>query len=112
VVQLRAVDGELTLGSAYKLFFVGWLFSWSVLVGVTLLFLVLLTVVTGQVAVNDEMVYGTGPALRAMLPILVLFPPIVVFQAFIFAGFLTFGIWLYRLRRPLLVIADTQATVA
>lgn len=57
-MQLKTVDGMLTLGSVYKLFFWGWLLSWSVFVGAILLILVFVTLVTGQMMVNGEMVHG------------------------------------------------------
>jgi len=30
---------------------------------------------------------------------------IILFRAAMFGGLLTFGVWLYRLRRPILVVA-------
>ncbi len=47
---LRTVDGNLTLGSVYKLFVWSWLLSWSVFAGAILLILVLVTLATGQMA--------------------------------------------------------------
>jgi hypothetical protein len=105
-MQLRTIDGNLTLGSIYKLFVWSWLLSWSVFMGAIFLLLVLVALATGQMAVNGEMVQGRGPALMAMLPMLVLFPIIIVMQAFMFGGFLTFGAWLYRLRRPLKIVPE------
>jgi uncharacterized membrane protein len=111
-MQLRTVRGRLTLGSVYKLFVAGWLVSWSLLVGLILTVLVLITVATGEMLVNGVMVHGTWPVLRSMLPMLVLFPIVIVGQAFMFGGMLTLGVWLYQLRRPLLVVADEDRVPA
>lgn len=105
-MQLRTVDGNLTLGSAYKLFVWSWTLSCGLFMGAFLIIIVLVTLATGQMAVNGEMVQGRGPALMAMLPMLLLFPVFIVLHAFIFGAFLTFGAWLYRLRRPLRVIPE------
>ena len=56
--------------------------------------------------VNGEIVSGRGPALLAMAPMLIFFPIVVFLQSIIFAAWLTGGVWLYRLKRPLVVISE------
>lgn len=111
-MQLRTVDGNLTLGSVYKLFVWSWVLSWGAFLGAILLLLTLIALVTGQMLVNGEMVQGRGSAVFAMLPMLVLFPIVIVLQGFMFAAFLTFGAWLYRLRRPLKVTPEGDVSSA
>ena len=111
-MKLRTVDGNLTLGSAYKLFVWSWILSWGFFMGAILVLLVLITLMTGQMAVNGEIVEGRGAALAAMAPVVVAFPIIIVLHAFMFGGLLTFGTWLYRLRRPLTVVSESSTPSA
>jgi hypothetical protein len=102
-MQLKTEDGKLTLGSAYKMIVWGWLLSWSALVIPILLIITVGALLSGQMNVNGEMVYGVGPVFMSILPFFVMMPIIVVMQAFMFGAFLTFGLWLYRHWRPLSV---------
>lgn len=111
-MQLRTVNGNLTLGSVYKLFVWSWVLSWGAFMGAILLLLTLIALATGQMFVNGELVQGRGPAAFAMLPMFVLFPIVIVVQGFMFAAFLTFGAWLYRLRRPLKVAPEIGVSAA
>ena len=104
-MRLNTREGHLTLGSVYKLFLVGWLLSWGAFFALIFAILAIGAAVTGQMYVNGDVVAGRGRALLAMAPALILFPLVITIQAFMFAGFLTFGIWLYRLRRPLLLVS-------
>lgn len=105
-MQLKVKDGKLNLGSVYKLFVVAWSTTWITMFGFVLSILVIITLITGEMYVNGETVYGRGSALLAMAPMLILFPIVVFLQSFIFAAFLTGGVWLYRLKRPLVVISE------
>ena len=102
-MELKTKDGDLTLGSAYRLIVTAWVLSWGAFMGFVLLLLLLLTLLTGEMTVNGELVEGRGAALASMLPMLVLFPVVIVMHAFMFGGFLIGGLWLYRLKRPLRV---------
>jgi hypothetical protein len=107
-MKLRTIGGRLTLGSVFKMFVAAWLISWSLLFGAAVLAVVLSTIVTGQIAVNGVVVHGIGPALSAIVPFVILLPVVIVVQAFIVGGILTFGIWLYQLNRPLQVVAEGE----
>lgn len=102
-MKLKTVDGKLTLGSAYKLFVWGWILGWGAFMLPILFLLFVVAALTGQMGVNGEMVYGRGPAIMAMLPMLIMFPIIIVVQAFMVGGLVMFGLWLYRTRWPLTV---------
>jgi hypothetical protein len=109
-VQLKTKDGQLTLGSAYKLIVWGWILSWGAFAGFVLILLILVAALSGQMMVNGEMVTGRGQALLSMLPLVVMFPVIITLQAFMFGAFLTFGLWIYRLRRPINVASEHDIT--
>ena len=105
-MELQTKDGNLTLGSAYRLIVTAWIISWGVFVGFIMLFLILTAALTGTMMINGEMVSGRGTILMDMLPILALFPMIIVLHAFMFGGFLVFGLWVYRLKKPIKVVSD------
>ena len=107
-MELKTKDGNLTLGSAYRLIVTAWIISWGAMMAFVLLLLFLAALLTGEMMVNGEVVQGRGTALAAMLPMLVLFPVVIAMQAFMFGGFLLGGLWLYRLKRPLRVVAEEQ----
>ncbi|MCF6293825.1 MAG: hypothetical protein L3J04_10570, partial [Robiginitomaculum sp.] len=100
-MKLRVRNGNLTLGSVFKLIFIGWVFFGGFFAGFIIFIIVLATAFTGNMMVNGEIVQGRVEALLAILPMLLLFPLIVAFHALFFAGFVSFGLWLYRLKRPL-----------
>ena len=105
-MNLRVVGGQLTLGSVFKLFVAGWICAWAVLFVVVFGLLLLIAVISGTTVVNGEVVHGRGAALIQMLPLLVILPIVIGLQSLIFGAFLTGGVWLYRLRRPLTVVAE------
>jgi hypothetical protein len=111
-MQLNTIDGKLTLRSVYKLFFWGTLLSTSVLMGAGLLILVVVMLTTGETRVNGETVLA-GQFLMIIVPVVLIVMPIMsVAQAFLAGALFTFGVWLYRLRRPLIVIPENQVTSA
>ena len=107
-MKLKTKNDRLTLGSAYKLIVWGWVLSWGTFMGLILLVILLTTLITGEMTVNGEIVSGRGSALVAMAPILIVFPVIITLQAFVFGGFMTLGLWIYRLRRPIEVIPEHE----
>jgi len=66
-MKLRTKGGRLTLGSAYKLIVWGWVLSWGALFGLILLLLLAITLLTGEMTVNGELVSGRVEALTAMV---------------------------------------------
>ena len=109
-MKLRTKSGRLTLGSAYKLIVWGWLMSWGAFILLVFSLLIAITLVTGEMTVNGEIVTGRVQALTAIAPIIVIFPIVATLQAFIFGGFIAFGLWLYRLLRPIEVIPEQDFT--
>jgi len=105
-MQLRTVDGKLTLGSVYKIVVWGWLLGWSVFMVPIFLIIIIGAMLTGEMSVNGEMVHGSGPVLLQLLPFIIVLPIIIVMHAFMFGGLLTFGVWIYRHWRPLNVSAE------
>ncbi|MEM6626696.1 MAG: hypothetical protein AAF719_08340 [Pseudomonadota bacterium] len=109
-MKLRTKGGQLTLGSTYKLIVWGWVLSWGAFFGLILSLLLVITLITGEMAVNGEIVSGRVEALIAMAPIVVLFPIIITLHAFMFGGFITLGLWLYRFKRPIEVVPERDVT--
>lgn len=105
-MQLRTVDGKLTLGSVYKLIVWGWLIGWSIFFIPIMLLIVVGGTLAGQMSVNGEMVYGHGTVFMHMAPMLILAPLIIVMHAFMFGGLITLGVLIYRKWRPLTVTAE------
>lgn len=105
-MQLRTSNGNLTLGSVYKLFVWSWLLAWGAMIGAALVVVVIVTLVNGQTVVNGEVIHGRAAALLALAPFMIMLPIVIALHAFMFSGLLTFGAWLYRLRRPLAVTPE------
>ena len=105
-MQLRTVDGKLTLGSVYKVIVWGWLIGWSVFMIPIFLLIVIGATISGQLSFNGEMIHGSGQVFMHLLPFVLLPPIIIVFHAFMFGGLITFGVWIYRHWRPLAVTAE------
>jgi len=105
-MQLHTVDGKLTLGSVYKIVVWGWLIGWSVFFIPIMLLIVVVGMLTGEMSVNGEMVYGRDVVLMHMLPLFVLAPIVIAVQAFMFGGLITLGVRIYRRWRPLTVSAE------
>ncbi len=109
-MELKTKDGNLTLGSAYRLIVTAWIISWGAMAGFILLLLFLTMLLTGEMTVNGVLVQGRSEALVLMLPILVILPVIIVMHAFMFGGLMLGGLWLYRLKRPLTVTMESETT--
>ncbi|MFT4954363.1 MAG: hypothetical protein ACI8U3_000734 [Brevundimonas sp.] len=105
-MNLTIRDGQLTLGSVFKLVAISWLCFGVVVFGGLFLLLLLIGVASGSMVVNGDMVQGRGSVLVAMLPLLILLPIIFALQAVIFGAFATAGAALYRLRKPLSVTVE------
>ena len=105
-MELRTRDNQLTLGSAFKLLAVAFLVAFGSLFALILLMLLIIGLATGQMLVNGEIIEGRGAVLAAMAPFLIFAPLLLAIQAVMFGGFLTAGLWLYRLRRPLRVVTE------
>lgn len=105
-MQLRTVDGKLTLGSVYKIVVWGWLIGWSIFMIPIFLLIVIGATISGQMSWNGEMIYGSGEIFMRLLPFVFLPPIIIVFHAFMFGGLITLGVLIYRRFRPLTVVAE------
>ena len=109
-MQLKTVNGKLTLGSAYKLFVVSWFVGWTsifvVIGGIGLLAMLVGGGTASDVLVTD----GDLPPAAAALLSVVMIPVIIVFHAFVFSGLLLLGVVIYRLWRPVQV-TDYQPAV-
>lgn len=106
-MELRVKEnGQLSLGSAYRLIATGWVLGvggFFAIMIIPMLIIFLITLLAGQpVMVNGEMTTGWS-ALAPMLFILVMFPLIIVFHAVMFGGMIVLGLVAYRQFRPITV---------
>lgn len=106
-MNLKIRDGQLTLGSVFRLAAVGWAVCGLIIFGGIFLLLLLIGIAGGAMLVNGETINGRGAVLMAMLPMIVILPVILALQAVMFGGMITGGAALYRLWRPLSVSAET-----
>jgi hypothetical protein len=105
-MQLRTVDGKLSLGSVYKIVVWGWLIGWSIFL-IPIFFLIAIgTLISGQMSWNGETIYGRGAIFMRLLPFVFLPPIVIILHAFIFGGVITLGVLIYRRFRPLTVAAE------
>lgn len=111
-MQLKSVDGKLTLGSAYKLFVISWIFGCHILFGAFAAIFTLIALASEQATINGVIVEGTGPILTAMIPVLLLFPVVIIIQSFIAGGMLVLGLAVYRLWRPIKITDQKERVLA
>jgi len=103
-MQLKTIDGKLSLGSAYKLFVVGWVIGIGGFFLAIFLIIILTAFLGAPVTINGEIVEGHPDSVLAVLPMLILVPVIVIFHAFMFGGLWLLGLVIYRLKSPITVI--------
>lgn len=108
-MNLKIRDGQITLGSVFKLVATGYACFGIVFFGGIFLLLILIGIGSGSMTVNGDMVQGRGSVLAAMLPAVILLPIVIAIQAVVFGIFVTVGAALYRLRKPLAV--NVEGTV-
>jgi len=102
-MNLTVRDGQLTLGSVFKLVAISWLCFGLIVFGGLFLLIFLIGAASGTMMVNGETVDGRGAVMAATLPMLLLLPVIIALQAAMFGGFVAAGAALFRLRKPLSV---------
>ena len=106
-MQLKTSDGKLTLGSAYKLFVVGWIIGIGGFFLAIFSIVILASLVGGSITFNGELVEGQPDILLTVLPMLIFLPVIVIFHAFMFGGLWLLGLVIYRLKSPI-TVTDTK----
>ncbi|MBS0384451.1 MAG: hypothetical protein JSS00_03780 [Proteobacteria bacterium] len=106
-LRLNTVNGNLTLGSVYRLFVVGWVLGFGIFFTAIALFIFVGAAITGEANINGVDVRDRAQVIAAFAPIVVVGPIIIFFQGFIFAGLMTFGVRIYRHWFPLTVESTT-----
>ena len=106
-LQLKTINGNLTMGSVYRLFVVGWALGFGAFFTAIALFIFVAAAVTGEATINGVEVRDRAQVISAFAPMLLIGPVIIFFQSFILAGLMTFGIRVYRHWFPLTVEATT-----
>lgn len=105
-MKLRVKNGQLSYGSTYRFFVTSWVLGVGslFLAMFALTFLLMLATGTGQV--NGQTVTGRGALIVSMLPMVIIFPIVMLIQGFMFGGVLLFGSWLYRKFRKIEIVTD------
>ena len=106
-MEIKAVDGNLSLGSLYRPIALGYAIGMGVIF--IPLFLLMLPILVFSPGVQDQsghLVTGPGPILAMMAPMLVMIPIILVLQGLIIGGVILLGLAIYRARRPIRVVSD------
>lgn len=106
-MNLKIRDGQLTMGSVFKLVAISWLCFGVVFFGGIFLLIFIIGAASGQMIVNGDMVQGHAAVIGAMAPMVILVPIVIAIQSVLFGGFVLAGAALYRLRRPMSVTAET-----
>jgi len=110
-MQLRLNGKQLRLTAAYRLIFTAWVLGWGFLFGTVLVLILLISLISGSMMLNGDMVEGRLEVLLALLPMLILFPLVIVFQGAIFSGLLVLGLLVYRQFKPIEIVVDQKAPV-
>lgn len=101
-LKLETINGNLTIGSVYRLFVVGWVLGFGILFTAIALFIFVSAAITGEANINGVHVRDRTQVIATFAPVLAV--PIIIFvQGFIAAGLMTFGVRIYRLWSPLTV---------
>ena len=106
-MELRVKEnGQLSLGSAYKMIATGWVFGVGgvfALIFIPMFVVFLIVALSGQpMNVNGEITTGWA-AFLPMLMMFIVFPFIIGFHAIIFGGMVVLGLVAYRQFRPITV---------
>lgn len=102
-MELMVRNGNLSWGSMFKLYFFSWIGGFGALFGGAFFLILLLALLSGEVMVNGEPVYGAMQIFLQLMPFLILIPIVIVFHAFFFGGILLFGTWVFSRFRPIAV---------
>ena len=100
-MELKVVNGQLELGSIFKLCFTGWLVAWSLIMAIAVIGFLIADVLSGDVVINGETVTGVSVVTSQIIPFLLLLPIIVLLQSAFIAVVTTFGVWLYLQKFPI-----------
>jgi hypothetical protein len=96
-MELRTTDGQLKAGAAFRLVATGYIIGGSVIFG-PLFLLATLTIGVQRPAM----------LLGGLLQLLLL-PVVLGIQSLLLGGVIVLGLWLYRKRRPILVVDGGDA---
>ncbi len=106
-MNLTVRDGQLTLGSVFKLVAISWLCFGLLFFGGLFLLIFVIGAASGTMLVNGETVEGGGAIMAATLPMLLFLPVVIGLQAAMFGGAIAAGAALLRLRKPLSVTIES-----
>lgn len=105
-MKITVKDGRPSLRSLYKLIAMGWIIGFGTLFGIMFLMIFAISLLTGEMTVNGELVESRGQVLMQILPMLILFPIIIVVHAFMFGALIIGGMAIYRKRRPIELVDE------
>jgi|GEM_PF-681226 len=106
-MEIKTVDGNLSLGSLFKPIAVGYAIGMGVIfIPMFLLMLPMFVFSPGVQGQDGQLVTGAGPILAMMMPMFVMIPIILAVQGLIIGGAILLGLSIYRTRRPIRVILE------
>jgi hypothetical protein len=107
-VEIKAVDGNVSLSSLYKPIALGYAIGMGVIF--IPMFLLMLPMFVFSPGVQDQsghLVTGPGPILAMMAPMIVMIPIILAMQGLMIGGAILLGLAIYRTRRPIRIVTST-----
>lgn len=105
-MKITVKDGQPSLRSLYKLVAMGWMVGFGTLFGIIFILIFLISLLTGEMTVNGELVQSRGQVMMRMIPMLIILPIIIVMHAFMLGALIIGGMALYRKRRPIELVDE------
>jgi hypothetical protein len=105
-MQIRAVNGKLSLGSLFMPLVIGYSIGWGLMFALILPLPLVSILSSRAVDGNGHVVTGIGAKLAMVAPVLLLFPLIIVMQSVMMAGSILLGLVIYRTMRPIRVVTE------
>lgn len=110
-MEIKAVEGQLSLVSLLKLFATGYTIGMGVImIPIILLMFPMFMFSPGLEDHSGQLVTGPLPILLEVAPIIALTPIIIVMQGVMIGGAIILGLAIYRTRRPIRVISQNNSS--
>ncbi len=110
-MEIKAVDGQLSLSSLFKPV----AFGYAIGMGVIFIpmFLLMIPIMMFSPGVEDQsgqLVTGSLPIFLMMVPMIIMVPVILAMQGVMIGGAIIMGLAIYRTRRPIPVVVQKNSS--